>query len=299
MASVDRSRLERLPRPVLVASHRRSGTHLLIDLLRRQFAACRSWKWPLERTTGLYLDTGWLARGHVTAARALRILDRPAMPIVKSHELPGLARLAATEPAWAAWLSERARVLAIVRDGRDVMRSLHAYMGDLDPAARVPIGPFMAQPNGLPELREPADEALDRPAAWARHVRAWRSVPEVLLLRYEDLVKRTPETLERIGSHLGLEPLGRTPLLPPRPRSMNRFRIVKALSMRPVSTAILASDVQRNRGKWWDHFQTADRRLFHDRAGDLLIELGYERDAGWVEAGGRPVPLGEPPPAGG
>src|SRR4051794_27731921 len=42
-------------RPVVVASHPRSGTHLLIDLLRRQFPACASWKYPLERMDRLYL----------------------------------------------------------------------------------------------------------------------------------------------------------------------------------------------------------------------------------------------------
>ena len=40
--------------PVIVASHPRSGTHLLMDTLRRQFKACRSWKWPGERLDRLY-----------------------------------------------------------------------------------------------------------------------------------------------------------------------------------------------------------------------------------------------------
>ncbi len=44
-----------LRRPIEVASHMRSGTHLMIDLLRRQFADCGSWKWPGERNDMLYL----------------------------------------------------------------------------------------------------------------------------------------------------------------------------------------------------------------------------------------------------
>lgn len=43
-------------KPIVIASHRRSGTHLLIDLFRRQFRECRSWKLPGERNDRLYVN---------------------------------------------------------------------------------------------------------------------------------------------------------------------------------------------------------------------------------------------------
>ena len=42
-------------KPIIVFSHRRSGTHLLIDLLRKQFKECQSWKYPGEPIDCLYL----------------------------------------------------------------------------------------------------------------------------------------------------------------------------------------------------------------------------------------------------
>jgi hypothetical protein len=34
-------------------------------------------------------------------------------------------------------------------------------------------------------------------------------------------------------------------------------------------------------GDWRNHFTEADKALFKSLAGELLVELGYERDAGW------------------
>ena len=46
--------------PVVVASHRRSGTHLMIDVIRRHFQPCRGWKWPGEPFDRLFVDVDWL-----------------------------------------------------------------------------------------------------------------------------------------------------------------------------------------------------------------------------------------------
>ena len=34
-------------------------------------------------------------------------------------------------------------------------------------------------------------------------------------------------------------------------------------------------------GDWRDAFTGEDRRVFKEEAGDLLVELGYEKDLGW------------------
>ena len=41
-------------KPVVVASHPRSGTHLTLDLLRKQFPACASYKLPAQPLDRLY-----------------------------------------------------------------------------------------------------------------------------------------------------------------------------------------------------------------------------------------------------
>ena len=42
-------------KPILIASHPRSGTHLTIDLLRKQFQECQSYKRLGEPFDRLYL----------------------------------------------------------------------------------------------------------------------------------------------------------------------------------------------------------------------------------------------------
>ena len=49
------SQLSKIDRPILIASHPRSGTHLTIDFLRRQFSPCSSWKHWGESLDNLYL----------------------------------------------------------------------------------------------------------------------------------------------------------------------------------------------------------------------------------------------------
>lgn len=43
-------------KPIIVATYPRSGTHLTIDLLRKQFQECESWKFLGESKSNLYLD---------------------------------------------------------------------------------------------------------------------------------------------------------------------------------------------------------------------------------------------------
>ena len=36
-------------------------------------------------------------------------------------------------------------------------------------------------------------------------------------------------------------------------------------------------------GDWRNHFSPRVRRAFHERAGELLITAGYEKDATWID----------------
>jgi len=47
-------------------------------------------------------------------------------------------------------------------------------------------------------------------------------------------------------------------------------------------------------GDWRNHFSAEAARAFDELAGDALIELGYERDRGWVETVRDAVPVREP-----
>ncbi len=55
--------LEEKSRPIIIATHKRSGTHLTIDTFRRQFLECNSWKYPGEPLDRLYLSLESVMQG--------------------------------------------------------------------------------------------------------------------------------------------------------------------------------------------------------------------------------------------
>ena len=262
-------------RPVFVVSHQRSGTHLTIDLMRRQFPACRSRRWPGEYLHYHYLDADLMRAGHrwhLSVARAARLLDRAARPLVKTHSLPGFD-----------WLPDEARrflleryVVAeriyVARDGRDVLCSLHLWRQEWDASARCSLSEFLRQENrGVNWVRR-----------WAEHVRCWLAEPEVHVLRYEEVVADPAAAVARIAAWAGLTPVGAEPLLPPRLRGPWHRRWMRFMTVDAPSTAVLGRYRGRSPAAWREVFTRADRAFFQEQAGDALLALGYEDSEAWI-----------------
>lgn len=259
--------------PVLVASHPRSGTHLTIDLLRRQFASCRAGILPGQSFHDLYLTMEAFQRDHhrpVTRAGAERILGRARRPTLKTHLLPTLDSIPPEHRDFVAGLVARATKIYCVRDGRAVMCSYRIFKrADGD----VAIGEFIRQ----------RVDGESRVARWARHVRTWTAEPGVLVVPYEHLIEHSREQLARIAEHLDEQPQWRQPILPRRLRSRTEGRIARLLG-RGGSTTIVGRPRGAAPRRWQELFDEADREFFHQEAGDLLTQLGYEADDSWVAA---------------
>jgi len=126
-------------------------------------------------------------------------------------------------------------------------------------------------------------ELRARAAQWRETVgEATREGPELLganytEVRYEDLLADAPAETARLlrflGAGAGDEAVG---------------RCVEAASFEKVSggrrrgeedsRSMLRKGVS---GDWRDAFTEGDRRVFKEEAGDLLVELGYEKDHDW------------------
>ena len=266
--------------PVVVASHPRSGTHLLIDLLRHQFEACRSWKWWGERLDRLYCSIDELnaERGRLNEPTAKRILRRTERPLVKTHAWPGYQEVFLEQhhdglaPQWERWLRERATPLYVYRDGRDVMCSYQIFRRAFDPGSQGSVGAFMRGHD--------AGRAVNRVRQWRAHVQQWRAVEGAHAICFEHILERPEKTIQRIGALLDLDPDWRTPLLPERFSSIWHSRKARLFESRPESTAIIGE----KSNDWTEQFASTDRAFFHDEAGDLLIELGYESSDEWASA---------------
>lgn len=271
----------RLGPPILVASHPRSGTHLTLDTLRRQFAACAAWKYPGERLDRLYLPLEGLTAEDKGLSRpiAQQILGRSPRPLLKTHAYPALAHLQSDYPDLHYWIHESAQKLYVVRDGRAVLCSLHLFMQSYKPEARCSLSDFLRQEvNGKSRVR-----------AWATHVQTWMAQPDVYVLRFEDFIQYPRQTLTALGHQLELPPRFVEPLLPRSPHTIWQGRWARLTQWRPESSAIIGYYGGQKTQKWQDTFSAGDRAFFHQEAGGLLQHLGYITSEAWVDAAPEPL----------
>lgn len=209
----------------------------------------------LTRTGALYADPEEFA----DAARDLcdRIL------LGAAQRLDPEARLIVERTPWHAHHLELiagiypdAQVLHIIRDGRDVARSI------------------VAQSWGPSTLAEAARE-------WRETVTAARAAggPRYQELRYEQLLAETPREAARLLASLGLE--------------ASEATIAATLAEAEVPFNVDPGDPSVASGKWRSALSAAELAEVEHEAGPLLAELGYEASA---EPTHPPVRRGAPRP---
>jgi len=283
MENIDEKLSELKALPILVTSFRRSGTHLLIDTLRKNFPSCKTYKWPHEPVSCLYLSVESLfapSKVPTTDKKALQILKRCSSPTMKTHLFPDEWKryrlpskgVFSLNTSWHDWIENRARHLYIYRDGRDVLTSLQAFMAGFDTRARCDLPTFM---------RLPIINGVTPPAAWAEHVRRALLQDRYHTLSYEGLVSNSEETINRIGRCIAEQPLGFE--LPKRQDFSPVNRAIRRVSVRPENTIIDG----RARGKaldWRHAICREDGQWFENETNSLLTHLGYENSTNWWES---------------
>jgi hypothetical protein len=190
-----------------------------------------------------------------------------------------------------------ARVIHIIRDGRDVILSgAHHRWNQVDrrhegPASAVETeirDAYRADPEGYlaagRTIFGPGALRI-RAANWAQWTAAAAEAgrklgPERYVeIRYEQIGASGAEELLRLWTFLGAEASIEQAN---EAIAANDFR--RLAKGRPAgaedSSAFLRSGVA---GDWRRVFTAEDREIFERAAGDALIELGYERDSRWVE----------------
>jgi hypothetical protein len=263
---------------VIVASHRRSGTHLTIDAILNNFegfdTSGPSAEVNLDRLAPRTAGTLSLAALREELARGPRI--------VKTHTHPDVVGyLAASEEVgdFARRLLRDSKRIYVHRDGRDVLASLYHYVRRFHPEGEaLSFGAFL-RATGDPDAPASARN-LDRAAFWAFHVRAWLAREGVLVLAFGDLATRYEETLERVAAFLDRPRRRETRDVRLSDRSalaVWRAKLAQRL-LPPRLQRVKRSSVSFRRGAsgdWREVFDDADLALFEARAGDLNRELGY------------------------
>lgn len=265
-------------RPVLVASHPRSGTHLAIDLLRRQFRSFDNWRiwgFPLDH---LYLNLERLGADNRRFPEILarKIINRPRRALMKTHFdadfVTGWSEDESIPPS-QTWLDflDQAHLLYVLRHPIDVMVSYHQFLSGIDERlSELDLMSFLRSSHW--------DGSANRLEWWNRHVVGWVERECVIVVRYEDIVRQTGKTLALVSNCLDEAPVGRDPLLPPKTISIRRTRFDRVLRLSPPSTAIVADRNRFRASEWRQSLTKSDVAWIEQQIGPSLIRFGYALD---------------------
>lgn len=174
----------------------------------------------------------------------------------------------ACRPGWANFL--------IIRDPRDLIVSEIFYAMHLNPGHQLhehlhSLKDMEARVEAL--VRGIPEGPLSRVDVRGHYERflGWLDRPEVVTLKFEDLVTNRAVQLTRVLDHLmsfGFHPQ----------ESRQQALQVLSAGMAPERSTTFRKGKS---GEWREHFSARNKDLFKQVAGDLLVQLGYETDLNW------------------
>ncbi|MBX3315229.1 MAG: sulfotransferase domain-containing protein [Phycisphaeraceae bacterium] len=256
--------------PVIVASHRRSGTHLTIDLLRRQFRAFHQRLAPFAPIDLLYLSIDRFHTDHfnpITQREARRRFLRAKRICLKTHLMPGLPGCKPELQKLADQIHARATRIYVVRDVRDVLISDALLDAKSRGSSNIDFNAFVHQ----------TEDNMPRPAYWATHVQSWSAQPGTFILRYQDLIREPAQSIERIASHIHERPLNRQPLLPSPLRSRREYILRRAIGD-PSATTIRGRPAGLPKPpRWHEVLSPESIALIDKHAGSVMADLFPEQ----------------------
>ncbi len=171
---------------------------------------------------------------------------------------------------------ERATVF-IYRDPRDVIISSVFYISELNPSHTLHAyynrefdsveARINAEITGIDDPDNPYSGVRKR---FEKYI-GWLNQPSVLSLRFEEIILARDEALNRLLDYL--EARGAEFAVP-------RDQALAALhaTIQPKKSGTFRKGQP---GNWREHFTQANKTLFKETAGDILLRLGYEKDNDW------------------
>src|SRR5690349_18387444 len=164
----------------------------------------------------------------------------------------------------------------IYRDPRDMLVSQVFFATDMNEEHG--MHEFYRSLPDMGERLKVAITGIDQDGLYMVNVRQryasvfeWLDQPNVMCIRFEDLVNHREATLEAmldevesIGYHI--------------PTRRKKAMSVLVQAIQPRKSRTFRSG---KAGGWREHFTPEYKSLFKDIAGDLLVRLGYEKDNDW------------------
>lgn len=211
------------------------------------------------------------------------LADALSLPFARLPVLP-VAMPCIVHGHWA-YHPKLTNVTFAVRDGRDVMVSFyhhHRLMHDAGRRSR-----FFAT---LPATAEPADiranlpgfirHVFDHPTGarlnWTDYHERWLDRPGVVYARYERLLADPTAELSRLCREHGADAEDWRIR-----RAVDGWTMAKVTGRHPGQEDRLSFVRRGIQGEWTEVFSRDACRVFSERAGPMLVRLGYEPSADW------------------
>jgi protein-tyrosine sulfotransferase len=262
--------------PIFVVGSARSGTTWVYDILTAHpvvAGAYETWLFTGKNGLGsLFNGAHWPKKpsglGRLLSREDLVVHVREFATNVLSHAIqPEHRHLVEKSPSHVLVmplifeLFPNGRFIHVIRDGRDVSVSVRAAAHSWVPAWRASFGA---------SIRTSA-------RAWRRDIRTARRDSTQLgmrymEIRYEELRSAPQEGYARLFDFCGI--------------SYDQERLNRVIAATDFAGHFRPNERGFRRagriGDWKTHFNIKDRFIFNCMAGDLLIELGYERNHKWI-----------------
>ena len=231
---------------ILVSSHRRSGTHFLIDSIR---ANIDNSIFPDHRKLPADFNLGSLFSKDYKILKIFKeLINMDSTVIIKSHLLPEECNIKNPNDEYEELIKQifiSSKKLYISRDGKDTIVSLYKF---LDPT--IDFSEFIRSKNDhiVKEVRSENYFDKNRILYWSYHKNQWEKEEDVFQLQFQDLSDQYEKSIQEVLKFLN-EPTPKNIIKPqiPKIKIWNRFR--KRLSKYGIGKLPESSSVKPDQGK--------------------------------------------------
>ena len=266
-----------MPNNMIIASHRRSGTHLTIDSILHNFDAYKN-NPSIDTLTLDHLSE------HVKNSNQhfenFKNTIKQKNVIMKTHSHGHFDRFFKVDRESTEYLNDLfacSKVIYVFRDGRDVLISQYHYQKQFDPAMNgKSFQAYIREKNNFDRLTYDGDK--NRVEYWAYHIDSWLGSNKLhcLFLSFEEFQQDYTATLKKISEFIQL-PLNKR-IIDIRISQTKAYTKWQKFIERMTKREIQRTSVCLRKGltkQWPAYYRHVDLTYFNRYAGQKLIKLNY------------------------
>ena len=244
---------------LLIATHRRSGTHLTIDAIRNNF---RSWRKEdylvletIQKTHPQHISFEEFSRKTVAGNRVIKL----------HYRFDDVDFFPAQEQELFHSLLQTSHLIYVVRNGLDVMASLYEFRKGHDPNLKnTSFSEFIREPTFDKNYPQ-----LNKVEYWREHVLGWLDSPirdRLKIVQYEQWIEQYKSTVKSISKHIGQASDWWSKDV--RISEQSHQKKIERTWVEPRKGAI---------GDYLNYFSKNDLDFFWSRCEDVMSQMGYLR----------------------